>query len=158
MKKFLPKNPLAAAGVGVLVGAGITGFKMWNQYRNGAVSKKDAVAAVIRQGVVFGGVAAASTFVGGQGGGGVGLATMSALGLGGSAGAGGMMRGQGAGMMRGHGGGPGRPQQGDSGDLLDSFADTVAEAIVSRVDEQSPQSMDASTAIKTTQPKDSKES
>lgn len=83
MKKILPKNPLAAAGVGALVGAGIAGYKMWRSYKEGDVSKEDAVAHVVKQSLVFGGVAAVSTVAGGGGGGGASIAAMSLLGIGG---------------------------------------------------------------------------
>ncbi|SOB60118.1 conserved protein of unknown function [Pseudodesulfovibrio profundus] len=147
MKKMLPKNPLVAAGVGALVGAGIAGFKMWNSYKNGEVSQKEAVAGVVKQSLMFGGVAAASTFAGGQGGGGVGLATMSVIGLGAGGGGGNMlpgmlsqvlgggggsggMGGGGKGGGRGGRGGGGNRGDGQSSNLLDSFSESVADMLL----------------------------
>tara|TARA_B100000683_G_C12394430_1_gene516937 strand:- start:240 stop:731 length:492 start_codon:yes stop_codon:yes gene_type:complete len=132
MKKMLPKNPLVAAGVGALVGAGIAGFKMWNSYKNGEVSQKEAVAGVVKQSLMFGGVAAASTFAGGQGGGGVGLATMSVIGLGAGGGGGGSggMGGGGKGGGRGGRGGGGNRGDGQSSNLLDSFSESVADMLL----------------------------
>lgn len=147
MKKLLPKNPLAAAGVGVLVGAGIAGYKMWNQYKQGEVTQKEAIAGVVKQGILFGGVAAVSTFAGGQGGGGVGIAAMSVLGLGGGRGGGqgsamlpGMVTealgggGAGRGDGKGQGGGMGASgRQGQGGGqasgLIDSISDSIAELL-----------------------------
>jgi len=140
MKKMLPKNPLVAAGVGALVGAGIAGFKMWNSYKNGEVSQKEAVAGVVKQSLMFGGVAAASTFAGGQGGGGVGLATMSVIGLGSGGGGGNMLPGMlsqvlgsggGKGGGRGGRGGGGNRGDGQSSNLLDSFSESVADILLS---------------------------
>lgn len=83
MKNLLPKNPWAAAGIGALVGAGISGYKMWTRYKEGEVSQQEAVANIVKQSLLFGGVAAASTLAGGGGGGGAGIAAMSIIGLGG---------------------------------------------------------------------------
>lgn len=82
MKNMLPKHPLAAAGIGALVGAGIVGYKMWSRYRAGEVTGGQMAVAAVTQGALFGGVAAASTLAGGQGGGGASLAALSLLGLG----------------------------------------------------------------------------
>lgn len=76
-----------------MVGAGVTGYKMWNRYKEGEISQKEIVTSVLKQSVLFGGVAAASTFVGGGGGGGAGIAAMSVIGLGGTGGGGGKGRG-----------------------------------------------------------------
>ncbi len=97
MKSLLPKNPLAAAGIGALVGVGIVGYKMWSRYKSGDVTGGQVAAAALKQGVLFGGVAAASTLAGGQGGGGVSLAALSLLGIGGQGG-----QGQGQGQGQGN--------------------------------------------------------
>lgn len=81
IKNILPKSPLAAAGVGILLGAGIGGIKGWLGVRRGDTTQKEAVAGAIKQGLVFGGVAAVSTFASGGKGGGAGLATMAVMGL-----------------------------------------------------------------------------
>ncbi|QJB56963.1 hypothetical protein [Pseudodesulfovibrio sp. zrk46] len=144
MKKLLPKNPLAAAGVGALVGAGIAGYQMWTQYKQGDVSKQEAIAGVVKQGLLFGGVAAASTFAGGQGGGGVGLAAMSIVGLSGQGGGGGGML---PGMIvdalgsGGGGGGQGRGRRGNGGGgqsngLVYLISESIAEAITADSPEQ----------------------
>lgn len=127
MKKLLPKNPLAAAGLGALVGAGIAGYKMWSQYKSGDVTRQQAVAGVVKQSIIFGGVAAASTVVGGQGGGGAGLAVMSMVGLGSGGGRGGgggsalpglISEALGVGSITGGGqGGRGRGGQGGRGGM-----------------------------------------
>ncbi|BCS88106.1 hypothetical protein [Pseudodesulfovibrio sediminis] len=84
MKNLLPKNPWAAAGLGALVGVGISGYKMWKRYKNGEVSHQEAVIDVVKQSMLFGGVAAISTFAGGGSGGGAGIAALSVLGMRGS--------------------------------------------------------------------------
>ena len=81
IKNILPKSPIAAAGVGILLGAGIGGIKGWLGVRRGDTTQKEAVAGAIKQGLVFGGVAAVSTFASGGKGGGAGLATMAVMGL-----------------------------------------------------------------------------
>lgn len=142
MKKYLPKSPLAAAGVGALIGAGIAGYTMWDRYKEGEVTRKEAVACVVKQSLLFGGVVATSTLAGGQRGGGIGLAAMSVVGLGGGMGGG---RGGGAmlpGMISqalgsGGGGGGGRGGRGGRGSgqssgILDSISDSVAELFVSK--------------------------
>jgi hypothetical protein len=79
IKNILPKSPVAAAGVGLLLGAGIGGVKGWLEFRRGESTKKEAVAGAIKQGIMFGGVAAVSTFASGSKGGGAGLATRTAM-------------------------------------------------------------------------------
>lgn len=81
IKNILPKSPIAAAGVGILLGAGIGGIKGWLGVRRGDTTQKEAVAGAIKQGLMFGGVAAVSTFASGGKGGGAGLATMAVMGL-----------------------------------------------------------------------------
>lgn len=81
IKNILPKSPIAAAGVGILLGAGIGGIKGWLGVRRGDTTQKEAVAGAIKQGLMFGGVAAVSTLASGSKGGGAGLATMAVMGL-----------------------------------------------------------------------------
>lgn len=81
VKNILPKSPIAAAGVGILVGAGIGGIKGWLGVRRGDTTQKEAVAGAIKQGLMFGGIAAVSTLASGSKGGGAGLATMAVMGL-----------------------------------------------------------------------------
>ena len=81
VKNILPKSPIVAAGVGILVGAGIGGIKGWLGVRRGDTTHKEAVAGAIKQGLMFGGVAAVSTLASGSKGGGAGLATMAVMGL-----------------------------------------------------------------------------
>ena len=132
MRHLLPKNPMAAAGFGVLVGASIAGCRMWKLYKNGAVTRKEAVAAVVRQGALFGGVTGLSVLAGGRGGGGAGLAAVSTLGLGGGGGAvpGVLAQALGVGGRGGSvgGGGP-RAGQTRAADLANSIVDSVAKLL-----------------------------
>lgn len=152
IKKILPKSPVAAAGVGILLGAGIGGFKGWVGVKRGELTPKEAVAGAVKQSVMFGGVAAVSTLATGSKGGGAGLATMAVMGLSGGGGAlpsmllggvtgggrrggmgGGMRGGTGAGGMGKTGGGQGMPGKGGtqpSESILDTFSNAVAEMIM----------------------------
>ena len=130
---MLPKSPLAAAGVGLLLGAGIGGLKGWLDIKKGNSTQKEAVANAIKQGLLFGGVAAASTFAGGNKGGGAGLATMAAVGL--SDGSGLALPAMlssisgGGGRRMGGGGMPGEQEQKGSGQSSTSALDTVSNAM-----------------------------
>ncbi|MFA9395719.1 MAG: hypothetical protein ACERJ1_13570 [Halodesulfovibrio sp.] len=116
VKNILPKSPIAAAGVGILVGAGIGGIKGWLGVRRGDTTQKEAVAGAIKQGLMFGGIAAVSTLASGSKGGGAGLATMAVMGL---------SRGSNAlptmlmGMTGGRGGGGGMGAGGTGASSLD---------------------------------------
>lgn len=103
MKNPLTKSPYAAAGAGALVGAGIAGLRGWSRYKAGDMTGAQYAASIVVQAVVFGGVTALSS-MGGQAGGGIGLAAMSLLGLGGMGGRGGVASGLLAGAAGGQGG------------------------------------------------------
>ena len=81
MKQVMTKNPWAAAGLGLLIGGAIAGYRIWPSVKEGETTRKEALKEIAKSGIVFGGVAAASTLAGGGKGGGAGLATMSALGI-----------------------------------------------------------------------------
>jgi hypothetical protein len=115
IKNILPKSPVAAAGVGLLLGAGIGGVKGWLEFRRGEATKKEAVAGAIKQGIMFGGVAAVSTFASGSKGGGAGLATMAVVGM--SGGGGGALPNMLLGMAGGGGGGRGGGMGGGMGGM-----------------------------------------
>lgn len=146
IKNMLPKSPLAAAGLGLLLGAGIGAFKGWQDVKKGDATQKEAVATAVKQGLIFGGVAAASTLAGGNKGGGAGLATMAVVGLGGGGGSalpamlsslsgGGGGGGGGRGGMGGGGGG-GQGQRGggqSSSSALDTVSNAVSEFLVSAI-------------------------
>lgn len=154
IKNILPKSPLAAAGVGLLLGVGIAGVKGWLDVKKGDATQKDAVANAVKQGILFGGVAAASTLAGGNKGGGAGLATMAVMGLSGGGGnalpamltslSGGMSGGGRGGGMGGGGGGRGgagggQGQKGggqSSSSILDTVSDTVSDILVSVVNKK----------------------
>lgn len=146
VKNLLPKSPVAAAGLGLLLGAGIGGVKGWLSVKRGETTQKEAVAGAIKQGIMFGGVAAVSTMASGSKGGGAGLATMAVMGLSGGSDAlpsmlmglsGGGSRGGGGGMGKGGGRG-GQGQQGgmkggsnqSSESVLDSLSNAVADMIL----------------------------
>lgn len=117
MKKALStKSPLSAAGLGFLIGGAIAGIKAWPSVKNGELRTADMLGAVVKQGVVFGGVAAVSTLAGGGGGGGAGIAAMSVMGLGGkSAALPEMLKGVLTETVDDGGAGRGRSSQGRSG-------------------------------------------
>ncbi|SIN98899.1 hypothetical protein [Halodesulfovibrio marinisediminis] len=148
IKNILPKSPVVAAGVGILLGAGIGGIRGWLGVRRGEMTQRDAVAGAIKQGVLFGGVAAVSSLTSASKGGGAGLATMAVMGLSGASGGlpsllmgatGG--RGGGMGGMRGGMGKSGGGQGGQgavsfkegmqtSGSMLDTFSYSVTDMIM----------------------------
>lgn len=154
IKNFLPKSPIAAAGVGILFGAGIGGIKGWLGVRRGEATQKEAVAGAIKQGLLFGGVAAVSTLASGSKGGGAGLATMAVMGLSGGGsglstmfmgmagggrggGMGGMRGGMSSGSMGKMGGGQGGQggtgsggSSQPSGSMLDTVSNTIADMIM----------------------------
>ncbi len=80
MKSLLPKNPFAAAGIGVLAGLGVAAFKLWSRAQREPVDRNDVVRSLVQHGALFGVVAAAGT-VSGKGGS-MGLAALSLAGLG----------------------------------------------------------------------------
>lgn len=144
VKNILPKSPVAAAGLGLLLGAGIGGVKGWLSVKRGETTQKEAVAGAIKQGIMFGGVAAVSTMASGGKGGGAGLATMAVMGLsggsdalpsmlmglsgGGRGGGGGMGKGGGRGGQRQQGGIKGGSNQ-SSESVLDSLSNAVADML-----------------------------
>lgn len=153
VKNLLPKSPVAAAGLGLLLGAGIGGVKGWLSVKRGETTQKEAVAGAIKQGIMFGGVAAVSTMASGSKGGGAGLATMAVMGLSGGGdalpsmlmGLSGGGRGGGGGMGKGGGRG-GQGQQGgmkggsnqSSESVLDSLSNAVADMLFPQKAKQLP--------------------